>query len=163
MTAPTVTVARKGPGAPEVRRRIERLQNIDVLVGIPMASTKRRVGFINNASLLYVLTHGSPARHIPAAPVIEPAIVAPGNKEAIANELKGAAKAYMENNADETLLRLRRAGMAGMNASKAWFTDPRNGWPPNAPSTIRRKGSDRRNIKTGALRRAITYVVRYVR
>jgi hypothetical protein len=35
----------------------------------------------------------------------------------------------------------------------------KGGWEPNAPSTIRRKGSSRPLIDTGAMRQAVTWVV----
>ena len=41
-----------------------------------------------------------------------------------------------------------------------WFENPQNGWPPNSPRTIRRKGSDQPLVDTGEMRKAITYVVR---
>ena len=113
---------------------------------------------VSNAQLLYIHTNGSPARHIPARPVLEPAIVAPGNREAIAYELSQAVTANL--NGQSPLRSLKRAGIAGSNAAKSWFTDSRNGWAPNAPSTIKAKGSDKPLIDTGALRQAITYVVR---
>lgn len=158
-----VTVTRTGPGAAQIRKRLASLADMDVLVGIPQKANSRRGGKINNAELLYVLTHGSPIRGIPATPVIEPAVKADGNRQAIGKELAEAASAHLQDNAAATEQHLDAAGMAGMNAAKAWFTDARNNWPPNKPSTIRRKGSSRRNIDTGALRRAITYVLRKVR
>lgn len=115
---------------------------------------------INNASLLYIHTHGSKVRNIPARPVIEPAIQADGNRQIIQRELADAAAAYFARDAVRANMHLRRAGIAGANASKAWFVDPRNLWQPNSPETIRRKGSDRPLIDTGALRKSITYVVR---
>lgn len=139
---------------------LDALRRLDVLVGIPQATTGRRGGAINNASLMFIHTHGSPVRNIPARAVIEPAIAADGNREVIAEELKKAAGALFEGLPDRALVFMRRAGQAGVNASKAWFTDPRNHWAPNRPATIRRKGSDRPLIDTGALRRSITYVVR---
>lgn len=114
---------------------------------------------ITNAELMFILSKGSPIRGIPATPIIEPAIVAAGNKEAITAELAGAAKATLDGDAAGATRLLKRAGMAGQRASQKWFTDPRNGWPANAPSTIAAKGSDRRNINTAALRQAITNVV----
>jgi hypothetical protein len=133
---------------------------MEVLVGIPPATTIRRGDKINNASLCYILTHGSAIRHIPATPIIEPAIEAAGNREAIAAELKKAASAILDGNPTQAKISLRRAGQVGANAAFAWFKDPRNNWPPNAPSTIRWKGSDSRNIDTAALRKSLTYVVR---
>jgi hypothetical protein len=114
---------------------------------------------VNNAELLYIHSNGSPLRHIPARPVIEPAITEPGNKALITKELGKAAEAGLAGNAADVTMRLNRAGMLAQNICRAWFVDPRNGWAPNAPSTIRRKGSDRPLIDTGALRQAITYIV----
>ena len=54
---------------------------------------------------------------------------------------------------------LDRAGTIAESASKRWFTDPRNGWEPNASSTIRAKGSETPGIDTGQMRRAITHIV----
>lgn len=155
-----ITVTKRGPGAAQIQKRLADIVNSDVLVGIPQVRANRSGEAINNASLMYIHTHGSPVNNIPPRPVIEPAIAASGNREAIAKELAGASKAFLEENPTLAKRQLERAGIAGANASKAWFTDPRNHWPPNAPSTIKRKGSDRPLIDTGALRQSITYVVR---
>jgi len=159
---PNISISKRGPGAAKVQADLDRVLRQEVLVGIPQATTIRRGDKINNASLLYILTHGSPIRNIPATPVIEPAIVAEGNRQEITAELKTAAKAVLDENPVQAKAALRRAGQAGANAAIRWFKDPRNGWPPNAPSTIRRKGSDSRNIDTGALRKSLTFVVREV-
>lgn len=157
---PKISISRSGPGAAQLRARLESLSKSDVLVGIPQKTTQRRKQAINNASLLYIHTHGSPGRNIPARPVIEPAIAADGNRQIIATELADAAKAHLQGDDTQTQNHLDRAGIAGTNASKSWFTDARNNWAPNAPSTIKRKGSDRPLIDTGTLRRSLTYVVR---
>ena len=115
---------------------------------------------INNAQLMYVHTNGSPLRGIPARPVIEPAIQASGNKEHITGELSEAAKSMLDGKRDETIRHLKRAGMEGQNASRNWFVDSRNGWAPNTPETIRRKGSDRPLIDTGELRKSIVYLIK---
>jgi hypothetical protein len=115
---------------------------------------------MNNAELLYVFSKGSPVSGQPPRPVIEPAIVAPGNKESISHELAEATKAQLNGNSAEANKRLKRAGIAGENASKAWFTDSRNGWAPNAQTTIDQKGSDRPGIDFGLMRNAITSVVK---
>lgn len=96
---------------------------------------------------------------VPPRPVIEPAIEAKDNRAVIVEELKGAAVAALDGKPGEVTRRLKRAGMEGQNRSRAWFTDPRNHWAPNAPSTIRRKGSDRPNIDTSQMRKAIISIV----
>lgn len=151
-----VTVQRGGPGFSRIRRDIERLKKSDVLVGIPQATTQRKDEPINNSSLLFILSNGSPLRGIPATPILEPAVEK--SKALITPQLAAAGKALIENKPRDAEKALGRAGTIAVNAAKRMFTD--NDWPANAPSTIRQKGSDRRNLDTGALRRAITSVVR---
>ena len=157
---PKIDITHKRITAVNIDSALAAISRADVLVGIPQATTQRRGAKINNASLMFIHTHGSPIRHIPARAVIEPAIAADGNRQIIAEQLRAAAAAQLDGRPVQALAALRRAGMAGMNASKAWFTDPRNNWAPNRPATIKRKKSDRPLIDTGALRRSITYVVR---
>lgn len=150
------STARKG----QIDRAVRALRHTDVLVGIPQKHNHRKGDPIGNAALTYILTHGSPIRHIPATPIIEPAIEHEPNKRIIKHELSIAAKHLFAGETNDARVSLNRAGIAGMNAVKDWFTNPANNWPPNKPSTIRQKGSDRRNIDTGALRAAMTYVMR---
>ena len=154
-----VTVTKSGPGLAQLVKDLNRITHSEVLVGIPAEKTMRKGDPINNASLMFVLTHGSPARKIPATPILEPAIER--NRELIAPHLAASAKAVTEGRPDEAERELERAGFVASNAAKRFFMDPANGWPPNAPSTIARKGSDRRNIDTGQLRRSIVHVVRH--
>jgi hypothetical protein len=138
---PKITISSKGPGAAEVRKALDAVAKMEVLIGIPQEKDSR-------------------LRGIPARPVIQPAIQAEGNKQAIAEELKQAGAAQLQGDPEKATRFLRRAGTTGANAAKAWFTDARNNWAPNAPATIRRKGSSRPGINTGAMRRAITWVVK---
>lgn len=178
---PRITVARSSQNA-AFQESLAKLRKVAVFVGIPastgqdrqdelrqMAETagkKRKARIqralrsgINNAELLFIHSKGSELRGIPARPVIEPAIEADDNREAISAELATAAQGVLEHNPSKTLRGMKRAGLAGQNASRDWFTDPRNNWPENAPSTIAEKGSERPLIDTGALRAAITYVI----
>lgn len=107
---------------------------------------------------LYIQSHGSPLWHAPPRPIIEPAIEA--HSQELAELLEVAAEAQMSGNAAGFQQSLQRAGMQAQNVVRAWFTDSRNGWAPNAPSTIKEKGSDRPLIDTGSMRRAITYVIK---
>lgn len=109
---------------------------------------------------LYLHSKGSPEWQVPPRPIIEPAITASGNREKIEAELKEAAKAALAGKKALMMNFFKRAGLTAQNLVKAWFTDPRNHWPPNSPATIKRKGSDKPLIDTGAMRNAITYVVR---
>lgn len=185
---PTVSVT-KTSNSRKLQDRLKEVSNQAVYVGIPSTTVAdRRVSLItkaskidykspnasrrqlklltaaaeevNNAELLYLFSKGSPLNHQPPRPVIEPAIAAPGNKEAIAYELSQATKAVLDGKPAEAKKRLKRAGLAGQNASRKWFTDPRNQWAPNSPKTIALKGSDKPGIDTGVMRAAIIYVVK---
>lgn len=126
------------------------------IVGASMIN--RKISY-SDATALYIHSHGSPLWQIPPRPIIEPAIEAKGNIEPIRDELKEAATAVLDGDKAEAVRHLKRAGMTGQNAARGWFTDSRNGWAPNAPSTIKAKKSDRPLIDTAQLRKAITYVV----
>lgn len=104
---------------------------------------------------LYLYEHGSPLWHIPPRPVLEPAIHY--HRDIIARQLSAAAQAALDG--QDPTPGLHKAGQLAVNVVKDWFVNPINMWPPNAPSTVERKGSDRPLIDTGNLRNSITYVV----
>lgn len=112
----------------------------------------------SEAHSLYVQSHGSPLWHVPPRPVLEPSVEA--NKERIGKQLANASVAAIKGDEDKRDLYLDRAGQVAENAAKKWFENPENGWPPNAPATIKAKGSDSPLIDTGEMRKAITHVIR---
>lgn len=109
----------------------------------------------NAAYQLYMQSEGSPLWRIPPRPVLEPAIAA--NSKEIATAMKSAAQAALDGG--DVLPHLNDAGVMAMNAARNWFDDPRNMWPPNAPSTIKSKGSNHPMIDTSSMRDSITYVI----
>lgn len=191
-----LTLKRKGPGDSKMLAGLARMRREQVLIGIPEDENSRGEkaqgprlkggGFesrspLGNAALLFLHSEGSPARNLPRRQVIQPAIKAEDNRKRLVNGMKRVAQAEMAGDHDEAMAELAKVGMAGANASKRWFTDSRNGWPPNKRSTVLRKlnkltGARRRKamalldaqgqaavdtvlIDTGQMRRAITYVV----
>jgi len=154
---PTVTLT-KGGSAKAFAEGLKNISKLEVLVGVPAEKASRKGDKINNAEIMYIQTNGSPLRGIPARPVIEPAIE--DDKQAISAELSEAAKSMLDGKRDETIRHLKRAGMEGANAARAWFVSAKNNWAPNAPSTIRRKGSDKPLIDTSEMRKSITFVVK---
>lgn len=167
-----------------VERAFKSLSKKNLLVGIPESRADRAPFFqkellaakpnskrylraaagllaneINNAQLLYIHTNGSPLRGIPARVVIEAAIADPENKEMILAQFRAAQEFVLDGNESEAIRSLNKAGQVAVSLCKQWFTNPNNGWAPNAPATIRRKGSARPLIDTGALRRALTYIL----
>ncbi len=151
-----VTVTKKGPGLAKLMTDLNRIRNSDVLVGIPAPTTLRKNDPINNASLLFIHTKGSPLRNIPPRPVLEPGIE--GARALIVPHLGASAQAIARGHAHQAEQELRRVGTIAANAVKRYFTE--GALAPNAPSTIARKGSDRPLINTGQMRRAVTFILR---
>ena len=160
---------------------LKELENTQVLVGIPEDDKARKEGHISNAALLYIHSHGSPEQKIPPRPVIEPALEA--NKERLGEVMGKATKAAMAGDSAGMRRNLELAGKAGRDFSKAWFTDPRNGWKElkhgrGGEREVEFTGKDgsktkvtfnkgkkaqedpRPLIDTGQLRNSITYVLR---
>ena len=182
MLTPVITIARK-LGSQNLMDRVRQVTKLAAYVGIPAdnasrqdvlltmagkAKGKRKKAYlqhaaandVNNAELLFIHTKGSPINKIPARPVIEPAVQASGNKESITRQITASVKASLAGDKDEAGKRMVAASLAGQNAARKFFTDPRNGWEPNTPGTIKRKGSDRPLIDTGNMRNSIVGVVR---
>ena len=73
------------------------------------------------------------------SPIIEPAIEAEDNKEAIAKKLGEAAKDALDGQEGDAKTALKQAGQIGQDAARGWFEDPRNGWAQNSELTALRK------------------------
>lgn len=158
-------------------------EGINIFVGIPEENAKREDDKeMNNATLLYIHTNGSPVKNIPARPVIEPALTVADNKEKIASDLKQIMELTIDGKDSEALLKAEKTGQRAVNMVKKWFVDPRNGWAPNAPATVWRKirktGKDLKErmeifqqylsgeegintvlVDTAEMRNSITYIV----
>ena len=157
MPPPSVTVCRSSPAARQnLEKALAALRKTDVLIGIPADRALRKDDEIDNASLLYIHTHGSLLKGIPPRPTVEPGIE---NSRALwAPELAAAGKAMLDRQPTQVTIHLRRAGMIATNAVKRMFGS--SDLAPNAPSTIRRKKSSKPLIDNGQLKRAITFVIR---
>lgn len=156
--SPIVKIAKKVDNTEQLVKGLESLTKQDVLIGLPQSAPSRRTSTITNAELAFIHSKGSPINNIPPRPFLEPSIehnlqaILAGQKQILNLALKGQTAALPAGFA--------ALGLLGQNLAKRWFTDSRNGWAPNTPATIARKGSDKPLIDTGALRQAITYVVR---
>jgi len=105
---------------------------------------------------LYIHEHGSPLWHSPPRPVLEPAL--DNSKDQIAELMKDAVDVAMEGG--NVSPALNEVGLQGQNIARAWFVNPDNKWAPNAPTTIKSKGSEKPLIDEGTLRQSITYVIK---
>jgi hypothetical protein len=181
---PTVNIVLHDKGkAGQIVDSLTDLVHRQVLVGIPDTSTKERraaikkaVGMgkkgprkkhweemakhdINNAQLMYIHTHGSPARNIPPRPVIEASIMETTNQNKITEELKKTAEAALDGQSGGVSRGLKVTGLLAETLARDWFTNPKNHWAPNAPRTIQRKKSDKPLIDTAVMRKSIVHVI----
>lgn len=103
----------------------------------------------------YIKEHGSPAYRVPPRPFLEPGI------EKHLDMVESGMKAALLDVLDGGDGRAQRERLGATMAAKvqAYFQED-NGWPPNAPSTIKKKGSAQPLVDTGALRQSITYIIR---
>ena len=173
----------------DIFKALDSLKDMQVYVGVPEEESSREDEEINNAELAFLMTngvrqrpmrkemesdvekhgyhaaydmymqsHGSPLLQIPPRPIIQPAIE--DDKEVLSDLLGKALKSALDGDESKALEYLNKAGLEGQAAAQDWFTNSKNGWEPNAQSTIDAKGSDKPNINTGELRKSITYVVK---
>ena len=148
----------------KVAKAMNFMMENEVYVGISDETTTREKGEpVTNAELLYIHTNGSPVNNIPARPVIEPAIK--DDKERLSKMMESAFLTAEKGDTEGALRKLKLAGMRAQNVCRAWFVNPKNGWPPNSPEVAARKrakGSTNPKplIDTGELRKSITYFVR---
>ena len=164
------SVAFKDAGLRRMQKTIDELKNTQALVGIPRDETIRAdTQEMTNSYLLFIHTFGDPRSGLPARPVIEPALE--NAKVQIGSVMGEAIKGAMEGDRNKAITNLKKAGMAGQNAAREWFVNPKNGWPPVSKERREQKRSkvrkarrdphnDRPLIDTGELRKSITYVVR---
>ena len=170
----------------QVLKGISVLVGTDVMVGVPSSKADRRDGKINSAQLAYIHDKGAPAAHIPARPFMEPGIKSV--QAQVAEELAKAGPLALQGRLEAVEKALNRVGIIASQAIKAKISEGIP--PPLAPSTIkgrirRVKGKKRRQkiaaalaagvpesiqggqeglflplVVTGAMRNAITYVLR---
>ena len=105
----------------------------------------------------YIREHGSPNFQIPPRPFLEPAIEK--DRDNIEGRLREATLAVLEGDTAQAEAILKTLGMETASAVQKYFEDGENGWPPNSPETIERKGSSLPLVDTGTLRKSITYVI----
>ena len=97
------------------------------------------VGLTSSASprsrmLLAIHEHGAPAMHIPARPVIVPALSAEPARQEMASSMTAAVSAAMEGNPSAAESALSAAGEAGVKAIRNYIDAGVP--PPNAPVTV---------------------------
>lgn len=144
-----------------VIERLAVLDGIQVLVGIPQEKASRDGETLTNAELAFIHTNGSPVNNIPPRPFLQPAIEK--NKDKVNEINKQIAVESLSGNRDKAYQLAESQGLFAQAQAKKYITQGNN-LAPNKPATIKKKGSDRPLIDTGAidsgaLVNSITYVV----
>lgn len=134
---------------------LNKIINRKILVGIPME--ERNSQKATNAEKLYYNSMGSPLKKIPSRKVLEPAIE--DKLDEIGFELNKGVVMGLVAGEEEMDKAYNRAGLMAQQACVNWFDNPKNNWAPNAPYTIKQKGSDSPLIDTGEMRKSITYII----
>ena len=107
----------------------------------------------NNATILAIQEHGSPVKNIPPRELLQP--VLKKYERQIQKSFERVLVSLMNGDEDGANREMERLAIRVEGWAKKFFTDIDNNWVPNAPSTIKAKGSDRPLIDTGSLRAAI--------
>lgn len=140
-----------GAGVKAIAKRL-RAGRHAVLVGIPAGKTEA-----DGTSLALVAASnefGVPSKNIPERPAFRRGI------QRHRDQFRELNKRTLPMVADGRMTEehaLGLLGQAGAAAIKQEITE--GNFAPNAPGTIRRKGSDKPLINSGALRQGITYVL----
>lgn len=158
MFKPTIKTIKKMDKLPQILASLEKAQDKDILIGIPQQKASREGDGPTNAELAYLHEHGDPAHNIPPRAFLQPSMEA--NKMTIADKMGGVINSALSGDTAGVENKMEALSLYGANKAKAWFVDPQNNWPANAPSTIKRKGSDKPLIDTQGMRKAISGVVR---
>lgn len=112
---------------------------------------------VSNADLLYLHCNGSPANNIPPRDVLKAGLEDPETKKQMKQHLRKGVMLALIFGPEAGAGEYEKAGMIGAaSVQKQFGAIP----PPNAPSTVRRKGFNSPLIETGSLRSSISYQVR---
>lgn len=142
-----------------LRGFIDRLRNFNkykVYVGVPSTTNRPHEGGINMAGLLAVHEFGVPKKNIPERSTLRAAIIE--NRQELTNIIAQGTRVYNEQNKKLDLVFYDKIGLFASNLVKDKFV--KGPFVPLKPTTIKRKGSTKPLIDTGALRQSITWVAR---
>lgn len=136
------------------------VRSMEVVVGITDETDVTRENGITNSQLLYLHEQGVPSKNIPPRPVLKPALEKDGAKKKMRKLIRdGMKEAMIHGDLTKARQCYEKAGMVGRDATKKYITDGNN-LAPNAPSTIKKKGSSLPLVDTSSMLNSITYAVR---
>ena len=104
-----------------------------------LATHTVEVGLTSSASgrsrtLLAIHEHGSPAMHIPARPVVKPALNQPSVRAEMSSAMRKACSSALDGDLDGVTAALEESGQAGVDGIHAYIDAGIP--PPNAPVTL---------------------------
>lgn len=129
----------------------------EVVAGIPKEMDSGHPSGMTNGELLYLHCMGSAGGRIPARNVLAAAQNDRASQKGINSDIRKGMLFAILGDLEKARQQYEKAGMAAASAIKSQFGSIP---PPNAPSTVAKKGSSATLIDTGSLMGAITYVVR---
>lgn len=132
-----------------VKKAVSRFKALTKEVAVGVLGSDGSDLFIATASNEY----GTQDGHIPARPFVRPAVRAPELKVFVARMMKSFASGQLSEEAALGMVGEKLRSLIVKNIGS-------NISPPNAPSTIARKGSSRTLIDTGRMRQSISYEIR---
>ena len=107
---------------------LQKLKKMNVKVGLPESA---------GAGLQFILAvqeHGSPIMHIPARPVIQPALSRDATRSAMASAMKDAIQAAWEGDDAAARAAMESAGQAGADGIREYIDAGIS--PANSPVTV---------------------------
>ena len=140
---------------------IKHLSNDRVFVGIPKEESLREEPGINNATIAFIQSNGSPANNIPPRPFLIPGVKQAQTKNLAI--LKKYAKLALSDK-DAANKALDSVGLNTQSAVKSYITKSSN-FEPLSDSTIKNRQRNNVNgtsplIRTNQLLNSVSYVIR---
>lgn len=143
-----------------LRNLIDNIRNAGkekVLVGVPASKNSQHgTDGINMATLAAVHEFGSPSRGIPERSFLRSAIIE--GRQDISNLVAQGVQVYIRQGKEIDLMFYDRIGLFASNLVKDKIV--KGPFKPLSDETVKRKGSSKPLIDTGALRQSITWEVR---
>lgn len=137
-------------------KTIREAANAKVLVGVPASKNAPREGGINMAGLAAVHEFGAPSKGIPDRSFLRSAIIE--GQDQISDLVAQGVKSYLNQGKQVDLIFYDRIGLFASNLVKDKIA--KGPFKPLKDATVKRKGSSKPLIDTGALRQSITWEVR---
>ena len=143
-------------GLHDLIKTIREAANAKVLVGVPASKNSPHEGGINMATLAATHEYGAPSRGIPERSFLRSAIIE--NQDKITDLVSKGVKSYLEQGKEIDLMFYDRIGLFASNLVKDKIA--KGPFKPLADATVKRKGSSKPLVDTGALRQSISWEVR---